>query len=211
MKTDDLIAALATNAGPAPRAAVARRLAPAMLFGVLASSLLSIAVLVPLGDRPLPGQALGMKLGYACALAASAAWLTGRLARPAAPFERAARCVAAVVILMGILGLVSLLRSEPGARWTAALGHSWLICPWAVVLLSVPGLAGMLWALHGLAPTRPRLAGFAAGLAAGALGAAGYAISCSEDATSFIALWYTLGIALAGALGAMLGPRWLRW
>jgi hypothetical protein len=28
---------------------------------------------------------------------------------------------------------------------------------------------------------------------------------------AFVATWYTLGIGLAGALGALLGPRVLRW
>jgi hypothetical protein len=28
---------------------------------------------------------------------------------------------------------------------------------------------------------------------------------------AFVATWYTLGIAATGALGALLGPRLLRW
>jgi hypothetical protein len=78
-------------------------------------------------------------------------------------------------------------------------------------LLSLPALAGALWVLRSLAPTRPRAAGFAAGLFAGAAGAFGYAFACVEESAAFIALWYSLGIALAGALGALLGPRVLRW
>jgi len=79
------------------------------------------------------------------------------------------------------------------------------------VILSLPALAGALWALRGLAPTRPRAAGLAAGLLAGGLGAFGYALSCTELSPAFVAIWYSLGIALAGALGAALGPRILRW
>jgi hypothetical protein len=56
-------------------------------------------------------------------------------------------------------------------------------------------------------PTRLR----AAGLLAGAVGAFGYAFACIEQSTAFVALWYSLGIGMSGALGAALGPRVLRW
>jgi hypothetical protein len=46
---------------------------------------------------------------------------------------------------------------------------------------------------------------------AGALGALGYALACTELSPAFIAVWYSLGIGLAGALGAALGPLVLRW
>jgi hypothetical protein len=79
------------------------------------------------------------------------------------------------------------------------------------VVLSIPALGGVLWAMRGLAPTRARMAGLAAGLLAGAVGAAGYALACGETAMTFVAIWYSLGIAMTGALGALLGPRLLRW
>ena len=46
---------------------------------------------------------------------------------------------------------------------------------------------------------------------AGALGALVYALHCPEMATPFLAVWYLAGIAIPTALGAMLGPRLLRW
>ena len=42
-------------------------------------------------------------------------------------------------------------------------------------------------------------------------GAFGYALSCTELSPAFVAIWYSLGIGLAGALGAALGPWTLRW
>jgi hypothetical protein len=91
------------------------------------------------------------------------------------------------------------------------MGHSWLACPRNVLGLSLPALAAALWALRGLAPTRPRRAGLAAGLFAGALGAGGYALGCREESTVFISLWYSAGIAASGLLGALIAPRVLRW
>ncbi|MEY3253450.1 MAG: hypothetical protein RL227_2423, partial [Pseudomonadota bacterium] len=77
--------------------------------------------------------------------------------------------------------------------------------------LSLPALAAAMWALRGLAPTHPAQAGAAAGLFAGALGAFGYSLACDELALPFIAAWYTLGVLLTAGLGALLGPRVLRW
>jgi len=75
-----------------------------------------------------------------------------------------------------------------------------------------PPLAPGWWRVwRALAPTRLRLAGFAAGLLAGAIGAAGYALSCTEESTAFIAVWYSAGIVLTGLLGGALGGRLLRW
>jgi hypothetical protein len=48
-------------------------------------------------------------------------------------------------------------------------------------------------------------------LFAGALGAFGYALACDELALPFVAAWYTLGVLLTAGLGALLGPRVLRW
>jgi hypothetical protein len=51
----------------------------------------------------------------------------------------------------------------------------------------------------------------AAGLFAGATGAWIYSFSCNERSLVFVAIWYTLGIMLSGLLGALAGPRVLRW
>jgi hypothetical protein len=211
MKTDDLIGMLATGAGPAPRAVVARRLAPVLLGGAAASALLAVGFigLVPTGL--FDDGAWWAKLGYAAGLAMALTWPFARLARPVAHTRAPWRLVGAVVLAMVLLGSWQVLQAEPGSRSQALLGHSWASCPWNVLLLSLPALGGAFWALRGLAPTRPRAAGLAAGLLAGAVGAAGYALSCSELSMAFVAVWYTLGIALAGALGALLGPRLLRW
>ncbi|WP_088280233.1 DUF1109 domain-containing protein [Ideonella sp. A 288] len=211
MKTSELVALLATGAGPAPRAVVARRLLPVVLAGGALSAALAIGVLGLVPERMLAGQALWTKIAYSAALMLAAGWLASRLARPAAPTGAAWRWVAAVVAVM-VLAALAALATMPGAeRLRSLLGHSWSICPWTVLALSLPALAGTLWALRGLAPTRPRAAGAAAGLLAGAAGACGYAWACTEESTVFVAAWYTLGIGLTAALGALLGPRALRW
>lgn len=211
MKTDTLIDLLARDAGPAPRHVMARRLWPVVAAGVVASAWAAIAVF---GLVPLDLFATGvpwMKMAYAGALALAAGWWTARLSRPAAPVARPQHAVLAVVGLMAVAGAASLAALPAEARLPALMGHSWSTCPFSVLLLSLPGLGAALWAVRGLAPTRPRLAGLAAGLFAGALGALGYSLACPEASPAFVAVWYSLGIALTGAAGAALGPRLLRW
>lgn len=210
MRTDALIDMLARNAGQAPRALAARRLAPAACVGALVSAVLASALfgIVPaaLFSTPLPW----LKLAYTGALAGAAGWLAARLARPGASDDSPRRAVAAAVVAMAVIGVASLV-STPGDTLAQVLGYSWTTCPLSVLLLSLPALAAALWALAGLAPTRPAYAGFAAGLLAGSVGALGYSLSCPEPSPAFVAVWYTLGILLTGALGAAVGPRLLRW
>jgi hypothetical protein len=86
-----------------------------------------------------------------------------------------------------------------------------MVCPWLIAACAAPIFLALVWALRGLAPTRPRLAGAAAGLAASGLGAAVYAVHCAEPGGAFVLIWYSLGILLPTAVGALIGPRLLRW
>lgn len=211
MKTDALIDMLARDAGPAPRALAARRLSPAAAAGLLVSAAIAIAWFGAIPAQMFATAVPWTKMAYAGALALAAGWLTARLSRPAAPIAEPRRVTVLVLLSMAFVGSVSLASTPAGSRMDAVFGESWLTCPWNVLALSVPALAASLWAVRGLAPTRPRAAGFAAGLLAGSVGAFGYSLSCPEASPAFVAIWYTLGIAFSGALGAALGPRVLRW
>lgn len=211
MKTEDLVGLLASGAGAAPRAAVARRVAPALAAAFLASVALSLAALGPVPSAMWSGAALWTKLGYAASLALGCAWLTARLARPAAPILAASSGVVAVIAAMALIGVIALAGMPEVERPAYLLGRTAARCPWIILALSLPALIAMIWALRGLAPTRLHLTGLAAGLLAGAVGAAAYALSCDELSIAFIAVWYSLGIALSGALGSALGGRLLRW
>ena len=211
MKTQTLIDMLARGAGPAPRALVARRLSPAAVVGLLISAWVAIATFGAIPPSLFATWTPWTKFAYAGALALVAGWWTARLSQPGASFVRPRRATVGVVLMMLAIGAASLVAEPPGGRLAALLGHSWVSCPWSVLMLSMPALAATLWAVRGLAPTQPRVAGFAAGVLAGSVGAFGYALSCPEASPAFVAVWYTLGIALSGALGAALGPRTLRW
>ncbi len=211
MKTDALIDMLARDAGPAPRALAVRRLSPAAAVGLLMSAGIAIAWFGAIPAQMFATAVPWAKMAYAGALAWAAGWWTARLSRPAAPNALPRRVTVLVLVAMAVVGGVSLASAPAGARMDAVLGRSWSTCPWSVLALSLPALAASLWAVRGLAPTRPRVAGFATGLLAGSVGAFGYSLSCPEASPAFVAVWYTMGIAFTGAVGAVLGPRVLRW
>ena len=84
-------------------------------------------------------------------------------------------------------------------------------CPWILLALAMPMLLGLFWAFKQFAPGKMRAAGAAAGLASGAWAAAIYCLHCPESSALFILTWYTLGMVLSMTVGALLGPRLMRW
>jgi hypothetical protein len=80
-----------------------------------------------------------------------------------------------------------------------------------VPLYALLPLAGLFALARRGAPVRPRLTGLAAGIGAAGLATVAYALHCPEDAVPFLATWYPLAMAVAGGLGALAGPRLLRW
>lgn len=116
----------------------------------------------------------------------AAIWLADRVARPGVPVRRAVQHIAAIALVMGVVALLAVVRAPYTSRLDLLLGRSWASCPWRVAALSVPALLVALWAMRGLAPTRPRLAGFAAGLMAGSSGAVAHSLYCPEVSPLFM-------------------------
>ena len=211
MTTDGLIEMLARGAGPAPRHRVPTRVGAALLGGLAASAVLALIAIGPLPLAVFATPAPWMKLAYTGALAMAAGLLAAQFARPVPRSRGAAGAMLAVLAVMTALAAASLIATPAEERASALLGQTWWSCPWTLCALSVPALGAVFLAVRGLAPTRLRAAGFACGLAAGAVGAIGYSLACPESSAAFVAVWYTLGIGLTGLLGALLGPRLLRW
>jgi hypothetical protein len=211
VKTGQLIDLLARQSGVAPRWVVEARLGVALAIGLVASAALAVGLL---GLNPAlaeMGPALGTKLAYVICLLLGAMWLSDRSARPGAAWRRPVAGLIVVVVSMGALALSATMPLSASMRLDFLIGRSWASCPWHVAALSIPAFAAALWAMRGLAPTRPRLAGFAAGLLAGSLGATGYALHCPELSPLFVLVWYSLGILVPAVAGAALGPRLFRW
>ena len=213
MKTDALIAALARGPVAANTRTTERRLAAAALLGALGAA---ACVLIALGQRHDIAEAallpaFWLKMAFPATLAAAAFAATCLLARPGATLGRLSYVLVAPLVVVWALAGSSLFDAPAGGRIALVTGRSAFVCVAAVALLSLPGFIAAFAALRLLAPTRPSAAGACAGLLAGALAATFYALHCDEMAAPFIALWYVLGMLLPTALGALLGPRLLRW
>jgi hypothetical protein len=213
MRTDELIQLLATDAGPVPERAIEQRFALASLAGIAGAGVL-MAALFGLRHDLVQTMAMPMfwgKLVFAGALAAAGVALLRRLARPGMALGRTALLVAVPPLVLWAMALGSLSEAPAGGRLPLILGSTWRSCPFNIALLSVPAFVASFWALKGAAPTRLAWAGAGAGLLSGALGALVYALHCPEMEAPFLAVWYLAGMALPTALGAVLGPRLLRW
>ncbi|MFM9973093.1 MAG: DUF1109 domain-containing protein [Beijerinckiaceae bacterium] len=211
MKTDELIFRLASGAGPTKKLEIGRDLTLVVCAGLILCSVLSLGVRGLVPEAMWTGAALWTKLFYTLALAACSAWLFHLLAFPGKRIVPAFRAALLVALLMALAGALSVFSVPPEERLTALMGKTALICPWVIPLLSLPTLGALFHLMKRFAPTELRWVGMVSGLLAGSVGAAGYALSCVEQSISFVAVWYSVGILLSAGLGAVLGPRFLRW
>jgi hypothetical protein len=212
MRTDDLIAQLSGGLEPVKSGTVPRTLLTALALGLAGSILV---MLLAMGVRhdfhaAITSFGLWMKLAYTLSIALFGFWIVERAGRPGADTAKPVLLLAAPLLAIALLA--GLQMAAPGADMPGqVMGHSSRACAFLVILTALPSLAAAFWALRRLAPTRLGLAGAGAGLLAGGMGAFVYCFHCQESTAAFVAIWYTLGIALTTGIGGILGPRLLRW
>lgn len=213
MKTEDLVAMLATNVEAVPRKAASRQIGLALAVGLPLSFLLMAAGYGVRSDlsTALTWPMFWVKLLFPACIAVFGFVAVQRLARPGVPLRRAWVGIAAPVLFIWALGLLVLVAAPTDARTTLLLGQTWRSCAFSIAAISAPVFLATLWSLKGLAPTRPAAAGAAAGAMSSGAGAAVYALHCPELAAPFLAVWYVAGMALPVLIGALIGPRLLRW
>jgi len=213
MQTNDLIAALAADTRRISPRAAQQRLVVGLGLGMATAAALTIG---SFGMRPdLPGALtstqLWMKAAYTASLAVIAVLAVLHVARPDAGPTRLSWLLLIPVALLASMSAMELMTT-PGEMWMPMwLGGSWRQCSIRVVFLAVPIFAALIWSFRQFAPTNLRRAGAAAGLAAGACSATVYGLHCGEVSATFVLTWYSLGIVAATGIGALIGPRLLRW
>ena len=151
-----------------------------------------------------------LKLVYTGAIALIALAGARHLARPEVSGIKLAYFLAPVGVLI-LMSIVEMSSASADQRNALIFGRSWRECPVLIAALSLPLLAIFLRLFAGFAPQRPRLTGGVIGLAAGATTAMLYSLHCPETAMTFLLLWYSAGIAIIAVIGAIVGPRILRW
>jgi hypothetical protein len=213
MQTDELIDLMAADAGPVASSAPAKRLA---LGAGAGSVVVLLLVLDWLGLRSdlataMAGVLFWVKAAYTAGLAVAGFWAVERLGRPGVSARRPASVGASILLLFVLAALAQGVGMSGPALLIAVQGVSWTVCTRNIAILAAPLLLITLLMLRELAPTRPTVAGFAAGAFSGGLAATLYGLHCPEATLVFVALWYTLGVVVSAGIGAVIGRWWLRW
>ena len=176
----------------------------------------AIGFFAMLGPRPDLAMAAEtprfvLKFVFAVTLAASAFGCTYTLARPGEAWRKAVPYLATSPALLAI-AIIAELLVLPSDSWSATMiGKNSIVCLAYITFLGLGPLAIFLWALRYCAPTRPVMAGAAAGLLAAGISAAFYAAHCTDDSPLFVAAWYTIAAAVLAVLGALGAGRYARW
>jgi hypothetical protein len=212
MDTERLIRTLAADNGTSARP-VGQTLAMAMLVALPVTAAL---LLVTIGIRPdfmsaMHNPFFDLKFVVTLTLALPAILISLHLSRPEASLRGWFW-----LLLLSPLVLIAAIASEMMIpqrlpMMTRLVGKNSMLCMSAVPVLSMPILAGALFALRHGAPSRPALAGAIAGLLSAGFAATMYAAHCTDDSPLFVATWYTLAVALVSAIGALVGSRVLRY
>jgi len=213
MRTDDLIADLTGRLAPVRGTEVARTLGAGLVAGMAGSALLMTATIGVRHDIvfAMSGEAFWLKFLYTLVIALAGLWLVARMSRPGSDARAPAFLISVPVLILMAMMAMQMMRADAPMRHALLMGHSADVCSVLIAGLALPLFAGLFWALRQLAPTRLVPAGAAAGLLAGSAAASIYAFHCTESTATFIAIWYTAGIALTTMIGALLGRWTLRW
>jgi hypothetical protein len=212
METDQLIRTLAAD-----NAHRARPVGFVLALALLLAAPVSIAIfLSELGVRPdvmtaMRNPFFDLKFAVTLALAISAIAISLHLSRPEASLRGWAWLLLIPIGLLvaGIGGEMMMPQRPP--MMTRLIGRNAWNCLTSIPLMALPLLAAALVGLRHGAPTRPAVAGAIAGLLSTGLAATLYASHCTDDSPLFVATWYTIAAALVTAIGALAGPRVLRF
>lgn len=213
MKTDDLIALLATNEAPArPQTFILRSLGLVAL-GVFLSFLM---VYFLLRLNPALGTIVSslwfwVRFAFVASLAGLSWWALRRLGKPGLAGNVRWWPLLLPFALLAGLAAVLLMRAPSDARIAMLLGVSWQVCSMTIALVSLPLFIASVVIVRSFAPIRLRFTGAVLGLFSGAMAALVYTLHCPELSPAFLVVWYSLGMLIPAVIGALIGERLLRW
>jgi hypothetical protein len=212
METEQLIRTLAAD-----NTHRARPVGFVLALALLAAAPVSLAMfLSKLGVRPdvmtaMHNPFFDLKFVVTLALAFAAIAVSLHLSRPEMSLKGWwwLLLIPVGILAAGIAG--EMMMPQPVPMMVRLIGSNSRICLTAIPLMSLPLLAAALIGLRHGATTRPAAAGAIAGLLSAGLAATLYASHCTDDSPLFVATWYPIAIALVAAVGALVGPKVLRF
>ncbi len=210
MKTNELINVLAEDNGPARRDSLFLKLAVAALVGLGVGVLLVVFIEGVRPDFTQNATQVALKATFSAVFAAAALPIAARLARPGRSvgvWVVAAFAIGLVCVLVSGFMMMPPVENELGGLVGGVVPIAFLIIP----ALATPAAIVIFSWYKRNAPTRLALAGASVGAMSGGLGAMAYALVCPVDDMGFVSVWYGAAIVLCTAVGALVGPRILRW
>src|SRR6266508_5444440 len=216
MKVDDLVATLARDD---PRPA---RLGPTVTVTLAAIAALAVVLTISIAWLNPPAELVVaelashsrlfvLKLIFTVSIVAAAVPIVRDLSVPGRRVGLGAILAAMPFVVLIVLALREL-ETLPVSEWPHHVDHAeWLECLWQIPALSTPAFIILVVAVRRLAPTNLVLTGSYVGLLAGGIGAVGHVLHCHDNEVAFVAFSYTAAIMAMALIGALLGPRVLRW
>jgi hypothetical protein len=211
MKTDQLINILSTDLEPVKRGQITKTLALALIVGGAAAFCVMLSTVGLRSGLTFSLNFLALKLLFTLSLLGIGTALLARLARPGPGGKKLSALTFVPFLVIAITGAVALGFESPMTWGRMVLGRNWVSCLLCIPLFAIAPFVALIWFLRKGAPTDLKRTGAIAGLVAGALGATAYAFHCPDDSIPFIAFWYGAMVGLCAFVGALLGPRLLRW
>lgn len=213
MKTDDLINLLGNNVEPVKRGALRNSLVAALAVGAVAALCLMLVTLGLPGGMP-EDEHIGSQiiaLAFTLGLVTVGMPYLIKSARPGEPGRRPLILIGLLYIALFVAGTVAIALAPHTSWFGMVFASQWAACLICIPLFALAPFVSLVWAMRKEAPTDLRRTGAIIGLVAGSLGAAAFALHHSGGSILFITLWYGGSILLCTVIGALLGPRLLRW
>ena len=213
MNPDDLIERLSAEAGRRPRQSIPASLITAVSVATILTLGLSYAFLAPIEwtAQQLMQPVFMLKIAFLVSVLLASLSIVRDLSSPGRKVS-----FRLTFALVPFLSLAVLSYDEVTARHLDGLQHelvhqSVVACLLHVGLLAIPAFAILVFTVKSFAPVDLSRAGLHIGVLSGCIGALGYAFHCHDEFITLFAVSYTLAIVQMGLIGALLGPRLLRW
>ena len=213
MKTDDLINLLGTNIEPVRGGQLRNTLLAGLAVGALAALCLTL-MFFGAPEMAFGGENFGLKvvgLAFALGLITAGTSFLFRAARPGEPGRKPLMFIGLLFVAAVAACIATLAVSDPASWRSAVFGPHWAACLLCIPLFAIAPFASLMWALRREAPTNPVWTGAVIGIVAGALAAAAYTLHQPAGSIPFIVFWYGGPVVVCAVIGAILGPRLLRW
>ena len=211
MKTDRLIEILSTNIEPVERGRIGKSIALALGLGALGAFCAMLAIFGPRADFGSHPYSLALKLFFTLTLLGAGTAYLARLMHPGRQGRALLGLISLPFLVLAAAAAAALLLAPPSSWRGMVLGAQWASCLYCIPLFALIPFAALIRTLRNGAPTNLAAAGAVAGLVAGAVGAVAYSFHGADDSVPFIAVWYGAAIGLCALVGAILGPRLLKW